>query len=134
MNLAEVIDRNPMSRYQVVAITVCMIINMMDGFDVLVVAFTAPSLAAEWNLTGTAIGALFSAGLVGMTIGSLVLGPLADRFGRRLMVLSCLVVISLGMLASAFTQSVDQLTLARLVTGFGIGGILPPFLRPALTG
>lgn len=114
-----------MTRFQVSAIAVCMLINMLDGFDVLVVAFTASSIAAEWDLSAAAIGTLLSAGLVGMIVGSLVLGPLADRLGRRVMVLVCLVVISLGMLLSGFTQSVGQLTLTRLITGLGIGGMLP---------
>ena len=114
-----------MTRYQMAAITLCMVINMLDGFDVLVVAFTAPSIAKDWGLSATSIGTLLSAGLVGMTLGSLLLGPLADRFGRRPMVLICLAVISLGMLLSAFTQNVQQLTATRLLTGLGIGGILP---------
>ncbi len=125
MNLSSRIEHQPMSRYQLVAITVCMVINMMDGFDVLVVAFTAPSIAADWSLSGTAIGTLLSAGLAGMTVGSLALGPLADRFGRRPLVLCSLAIISLGMLLSAFTQDVNQLALMRLLTGLGIGGILP---------
>lgn len=125
MNLANQIDQHPMSRYQIRAIAVCMLINMLDGFDVLVVAFTAASIAADWDLSATAIGYLLSAGLVGMTIGSLVLGPLADRFGRRPLVLACLVVITVGMLLSAFTQNVGQLTATRLLTGLGIGGMLP---------
>ncbi|MFC1720285.1 MFS transporter [Pseudomonadota bacterium] len=125
MSLASQIDHQPMSRYQVVAIIVCTIINMMDGFDVLVVAFTAPSLAVDWELSATAIGALLSAGLVGMILGSLALGPLADRYGRRPLVLFCLVLISLGMLASAVTQNVTQLMWTRVITGLGIGGMLP---------
>jgi len=125
MSLTSQIDHKPMSRYQVAAIIVCTIINMMDGFDVLVVAFTAPSLAAEWKLSATAIGALLSAGLVGMILGSLALGPLADRYGRRPLVLACLVLISLGMLASAVTQTVSQLMWMRVITGLGIGGMLP---------
>ncbi|MDZ4729028.1 MAG: MFS transporter [Xanthomonadales bacterium] len=125
MNLANQIDHNPMTRYQMRAIAVCMLINMLDGFDVLVVAFTAASIAADWDLSATAIGSLLSAGLVGMTVGSLVLGPLADRFGRRPLVLVCLVVMTVGMLLSAFTENVEQLTATRLLTGLGIGGMLP---------
>jgi benzoate transport len=125
MNLANHIDQNPMTRYQMAAITLCMVINMIDGFDVLVVAFTAPSIANDWGLSAISIGTLLSSGLVGMTLGSLLLGPLADRFGRRPMVLGCLAVISLGMLLSAFTQNVQQLTVTRLLTGLGIGGMLP---------
>ncbi len=125
MDIQSSIEHQPMSRFQVSAIGVCMLINMLDGFDVLVVAFTAASISAEWGLSATSIGTLLSAGLVGMTVGSLVLGPLADRFGRRPMVLACLVIISLGMVLSGFTQNMGQLTLARLITGLGIGGMLP---------
>jgi benzoate transport len=114
-----------MTRFQVSAITLCMIINMVDGFDVLVVAFTASAIAADWQLSATAIGSLLSAGLVGMTVGSLALGPLADRWGRRPLVLGCLMLISAGMLLSAFSQNVNQLLLTRVLTGFGIGGMLP---------
>jgi benzoate transport len=68
---------------------------------------------------------LLSAGLMGMVIGSLVLGPLADKHGRRNLILICLVVITVGMLLSGFSQNANQLAAMRLLTGIGIGGILP---------
>lgn len=119
------IERGPMTRFQITAIMICTVINMMDGFDVLVIAFTAPSIAADWQLSSTAVGVLLSSGLVGMAIGSLVLGPLADKFGRRNLILICLVVITVGMLMSGFSQNISQLVAMRLLTGLGIGGILP---------
>ena len=125
MSLVSRIEHNRMTRFQGLAITVCMVINMLDGFDVLVVAFTAPSIAADWGLSGTAIGGLLSAGLIGMTFGSLVLGPLADRFGRRSVILTCLVIISVGMMLSALTENMSQLAATRVLTGLGIGGMLP---------
>jgi MFS family permease len=78
MTLAPNLERGSMSRFQVAAILICTFINMMDGFDVLVIAFTAPAIATEWQLSGTVVGMLLSAGLVGMVIGSLALGPLAQ--------------------------------------------------------
>jgi len=114
-----------MSGFQVAAILLCTMINMMDGFDVLVIAFTAPSIAAEWGLSATVLGLLLSSGPLGMAIGSLVLGPLADRHGRRNLILICLVVITAGMLLSGFSQNASQLTAMRVLTGLGIGGILP---------
>jgi benzoate transport len=114
-----------MTRFQVVAIMVCMVINMMDGFDVLVIAFTAPSISAEWGLSSTSVGVLLSSGLLGMVIGSLVLGPMADRYGRRILILTSLVVITVGMLLSALSQDLNQLAAMRFITGLGIGGILP---------
>lgn len=114
----------PMRPVQVLAVTICVVINMLDGFDVLVMAFTAPSIAAEWSLEPQSIGILLSAGLFGMSAGSLFIAPLADRLGRRNNLLICLSIISVGMFASAFTNSVPELAAARVVTGLGIGGAL----------
>ncbi len=114
-----------MTHFQVRAILLCVMINMMDGFDVLVIAFTASSIAEDWQLSSTTLGLLLSSGLLGMVAGSLVLGPLADRFGRRRMILLCLVIISIGMLWSGFSREVYELAAMRLLTGLGIGGMLP---------
>jgi len=114
-----------MTRFQVTAIMVCTVINMIDGFDVLVIAFTAPAISADWSLSSTAVGSLLSAGLLGMAVGSLLLGPLADRFGRRILILVCLGIISAGMLLSGFSRNLEQLSALRVLTGLGIGGLLP---------
>ncbi len=113
-----------MSRYQMFTVGLCLIINMLDGFDVLAIAFTAPSIAVAWDLHPTELGILFSAGPLGMTVGSLVIGPLADYYGRRPLILACLVTISIGMLLSALTTTTLQLSILRVLTGLGIGGML----------
>ena len=107
-----------------VIIAICLIINMLDGFDVLVMAFTAAPIARDWELTDATIGLLLSAGLVGMAAGSAFIAPLADRFGRRALVLICLIIISVGMMLSAVSQNVQQLAVLRVFTGLGIGGML----------
>ncbi len=116
--------QGPMRPTQILAVTICVVINMLDGFDVLVMAFTAPSIAAEWSLEPQSVGILLSAGLFGMAAGSLFIAPLADRLGRRDNLLVCLLIISAGMLASAFTRSVPELAAARVATGLGIGAAL----------
>ena len=113
-----------MSRYQIVAVSICVALYMLDGFDVLVMAFTAAPVAKDWGLVSSQVGILLSAGLFGMTAGSLLLAPLADKFGRRLLVLLCLIIITIGMFLSALSQSFVQLSLLRLITGLGIGGML----------
>ncbi|MFC5819448.1 MULTISPECIES: MFS transporter [Nonomuraea] len=118
------IDDAPMSRSQWSAIAVCVLLNVVDGFDVLVMSFTAAAVSAEWRLSGTELGLLLSAGLVGMALGSLFLAPVADRTGRRPLILACLAVSSSGMLLSALAGSAVQLGLLRLVTGVGIGGVI----------
>ncbi|WP_460960163.1 MFS transporter [Parasphingorhabdus pacifica] len=113
-----------MSRFQWSAVGVCVLLNVLDGFDVLVMAFTANAVADEWGLTGTQLGILLSAGLVGMVVGSMLVAPWADRAGRRPIILGSLVVASVGMLLSSVSQSVLQLGLLRVLTGIGIGAIL----------
>ena len=123
-NIRELINQGPMTRFQVVSVAICVIINMLDGFDVLVMAFTAPALSADWQLNGAQLGVLLSAGLFGMAGGSLFLAPFADRYGRRAIILLCLVLITAGMALSAAAQGVAQLLALRVLTGIGIGGML----------
>lgn len=118
------LDDEPMGRFQYLAIGICIVLNMIDGFDVLVMAFTAASVSAEWNLSGAQVGLLLSAGLFGMAAGSLFIAPWADRFGRRPLILLCLALSGAGMLLSALSQTPLQLALLRGLTGLGIGGIL----------
>lgn len=118
------IDHKPMNLFQWSVIGICMIINVIDGFDVLVMAFTASAVSAHWNLTGAQLGGLLSASLVGMSLGSFFLAPWADKVGRRPLILVCLVISGSGMLLAAYSQSPVQLGLTRFITGIGIGGIL----------
>ena len=115
----------PMTLWQIGAIGVCVMINALDGIDVLAIAFTAPHIAREWGLSPQQVGVLLSSGLAGMAMGALVLSPLADRMGRRSAMLVCLAVIAAGMVASSFTEGLVQLAACRLLTGLGVGGMLP---------
>ena len=123
-DLRRTIDEGPMSRFQWLAITICVMLIMLDGFDVLVMAFTAASVSAEWKLTGAQLGVLFSAGLVGMAAGSLFLAPLADRWGRQPIIVLCLLIIGSGMALSALAGNATELAALRAWTGLGIGGML----------
>lgn len=118
------INHNNMSRYQWFVILICICLNIIDGFDVMVMAFTAPSVSAEWSLSGAQIGLLLSSGLFGMAAGSIFLAPLADKIGRRLLILVCLVIAGLSMLGCALVQSHGMLAALRFITGIGVGGIL----------
>ena len=123
-SVVEKMNDRPMSLFQWFVISLCFLINMLDGFDVLVMAFTAASVAAQWKLSGVQLGYLLSAGLVGMALGSLVIAPWADRMGRRPLIMLCIAIAGCGMLASSYAQSPVQLGVLRLFTGLGIGGIL----------
>ena len=113
-----------MTSFQVVVVVICVVLNMVDGFDVLAMSFTAPLVAKEWGVEPAALGVLLAAGLVGMGTGAIFISPIADVMGRRAVVILSTVIMSLGMFASAATSNVPELWVCRFVTGLGIGGVL----------
>ncbi|MFN9497727.1 MAG: MFS transporter [Erythrobacteraceae bacterium] len=114
-----------MSRLQYRVIALCIAINLLDGFDILAMAYTAPAIGAEWQLSPERLGILFSLGLAGMMAGSILLAPLADRFGRRPTILGSLAIAALSMLVASQSANLLQLGAARVATGLAIGAILP---------
>ncbi|WMY79535.1 MFS transporter [Citricoccus sp. I39-566] len=118
------IEQAPMSAYQWLIIGICTFLNALDGYDVLAMAFTATPVTEEFGLSGSELGFLLSAGLLGMAVGSLTLGPVADRIGRRNMTLLAIVVNAAGLFLSATSANAAELGAWRIVTGLGIGGIL----------
>jgi benzoate transport len=115
---------SPMSSFQIMVVVICTLLNMIDGFDVLAISFTAPVIAKEWEVDPARLGILLSAGLAGMALGSLALSPLADLIGRRAVVMLSTVIISAGMLVSALCSNVWELSVLRFLTGLGVGGLL----------
>ena len=118
------INESRMSGFQKQAVAICVGLNMLDGFDVLAMAFTASSVSSDFGLSGAQLGLLLSAGLFGMAGGSLFLAPFADRYGRRSLTLLCLALLTTGMLLSAVARGATELLLYRVFTGVGIGGML----------
>lgn len=124
MDIRHQIDASKMSSYQWIIIAVTTFLNALDGYDVLAMAFTATSVTKEFGLSGSQLGWLLSAGLIGMAVGSLVLGPFADRYGRRKILIVALAINAVGLLLSTTANSALELGLWRVVTGLGVGGIL----------
>lgn len=125
------IDHNPMSTFQVLIVAICFILNMNDGIDVLVVSFSGSEIVKEWGLSKTELGYIFSAGLMGMTVGAFFLAPLGDKIGRRKVFILSLVLITGGMLLVFVSAAYWQLLVLRFFTGMGIGGILPTMAATA---
>lgn len=112
------------TRSGIAIVSLCFAINMADGIDVTILSFIAQRIQADWQISAATMGTLFSAGLVGMAIGGMLIAPLADRVGRRKVILAALVLMSAGMLASGLVESVPQLLALRVVVGSGIGTAL----------
>ncbi|VTR52732.1 putative transport protein [Actinobacillus pleuropneumoniae] len=123
-NLRFAIDHGRMGVYQWAIVIMAAVMNFLDGFDVLAIAFTATNISKEFGLSKTEFGVLISAGLAGMTIGSLFLAPLADKFGRRPLLLLSVALSAIGLLLSGLATTPFVLGFSRVITGLGVGGIL----------
>jgi benzoate transport len=118
------IAREPMHYRQVLTIAIAAALNALDGYDVLSISFAAPGIAADWGIDRAALGLILSMELIGMGIGSLLLGTFADRAGRRPTILLCLVTMATGMALASTAHNISTLSIYRLLTGVGIGGML----------
>jgi benzoate transport len=119
-----ILAQEPMGRLQVVAVALCILLLAVDGFDVLSISFAAPGIASEWGIDRAALGLVLSMELIGMGVGALIVGNVADRLGRRPTILLSLVLVSIGMALAATSTSVALLSVYRFAAGIGIGGIL----------
>ncbi|MGO9359039.1 MAG: MFS transporter [Xanthobacteraceae bacterium] len=112
-------------RFHLVLLLLCGSLLFMDGFDTQAIGYVAPALLADWGIARAALGPIFSAGLAGLMLGAFILGPVADRFGRKSTLCFCALVFGIFSLACAAAASVEQLILFRLLAGLGLGGALP---------
>ncbi|GAB3293927.1 MFS transporter [Epidermidibacterium keratini] len=119
------VSTGAMTRAQTVAVLVAIFLNVIDGFDVLVMAFTSTSVASYFDLAPDQLGWLLSAGPVGMAIGAIFIAPVADRIGRRPVTLAALVAVTVFMGLSAMATSAGMLGIMRFATGIGVGAMLP---------
>ncbi|MDH4550142.1 MULTISPECIES: MFS transporter [Pseudomonas] len=125
IRIGEIIDRAKISPYQIATLSMCFIIVLIDGFDTAAIGYIAPSLREEWGLGPRQLSPVFGAGLFGLMVGSLMLGPIADAVGRKRVLLISILVFGLATFASAYTQTIESLTILRFVTGVGLGGAMP---------
>ena len=115
--------RHPAFHFMLLAVTgLCLVI---DGFDAQAMGYVAPSVIGEWHVSKAALGPVFSASLVGMLLGALGLSVLADRIGRRPVLIGTTLAFAVAMLATPFATSISGLIALRFVTGLGLGCIMP---------
>lgn len=120
----QVLDNSAMSRLQYIIVGLTVGLNALDGFDVLAISFAGPGIAAEWELGNAGLGIVLSMELIGMAVGSVLLGSVADRIGRKPTIMGCLFAMAIGMFMVTTTSSLTELSIWRVVTGLGIGGML----------
>jgi AAHS family 4-hydroxybenzoate transporter-like MFS transporter len=124
-DVAGFIDEQPVGRFQIRLLLACATVLFLDGFDTQAIGYVAPDVARDWNLARGALGPVFSAGLFGLMIGALVFGPVADRIGRKKIIVLSTAAFGIGTLSTVFAQDITSLLVIRFLTGLGLGGALP---------
>lgn len=109
---------------RITVVFICFLLNAIDGMDIVIMSYVAPVLKSAWQLSPEVLGTVFSASLAGMAIGGLFIAPLADRFGRRPLIMSLLAVITVAMLASSQARNVYELIALRAIIGMSVGAFL----------
>ena len=125
IDVQEFINAHKLSATQIVTLLLCFFIVAVDGFDTAAIGFIAPAIRAEWTLTAGQLAPVFGAGLAGLMAGAFLFGPLADRFGRKSILMACVAFFGLACLASSFSTSLPMLIALRFLTGLGLGGAMP---------
>lgn len=119
------LNEHPFSGFQWLIFALCFCIVLLDGFDTSAIGYIAPSLITEWGVARPALAPVLSAALFGLAAGALLAGPLADRLGRKAVLVASVLIFGLACLASSFAGSLDGLVALRFVTGLGLGAAMP---------
>jgi AAHS family 4-hydroxybenzoate transporter-like MFS transporter len=125
VRVAAIINSAPLGGFQKRVILLCTLLAFVEGFDAQNAGFVAPALAKAFSLAPASLGLFFSLGLMGLMFGALLVAPIADRLGRKPIILISLAVFGLGSLGMAASPSVPMLLVCRFITGFGLGGAMP---------
>ncbi|EKZ5284962.1 aromatic acid/H+ symport family MFS transporter [Klebsiella aerogenes] len=123
--LQTLLNAAPVGALQWRVIICCFLVVMLDGFDTAAIGFIAPDIRVHWQLSASDLAPLFGAGLLGLTAGALLCGPLSDRFGRKRVIEFCVALFGLFSLLSAFSTNLEMLVFLRFLTGLGLGGAMP---------
>lgn len=124
-DVAELLDARGISRLQIMVFLLCGAAVFVDGFDTQAIGYVAPVLAAAFGLPHAAMGSVFAAGLFGLAIGAFLIAPVADRIGRRPVILAATLGFGVLTLLTAFASGFTELIVLRFLTGLGLGGAIP---------
>jgi MFS transporter, AAHS family, 4-hydroxybenzoate transporter len=125
IEVVKYIDESPIGAFQWGVMILCGLCMVLDGFDVQAMGYVAPALLQAWNVDKASLGPVFGAGLLGLLIGSLAFSVVADKVGRRPILIASTFFFSICMLITPLASDVQQLLVIRFITGLGLGAIMP---------
>jgi AAHS family 4-hydroxybenzoate transporter-like MFS transporter len=125
VNVQTLLNEHPFSGFQWVIFALCFLIVLLDGFDTAAIGYIAPSLIGEWGVSKPALAPVLSAALFGLAAGAIFSGPLADRLGRKTVLVGSVAVFAVACLGSGFSPDIWTLAVLRFVTGLGLGAAMP---------
>lgn len=128
INVTDLIDNRPLSRYQVSVFFLCGLAALMDGFDSVIIGITAPGIAASLGLDVKSFGPVFSAAQFGFMLAAFFAGPLADRIGRKSVLVCSVALFGLFAVLTPLSASFEHLIVFRFLTGIGLGGASVTFV------
>ncbi len=134
LDVRELINRNPLSRFQKLIIFLGFCVIALDGFDIAIMGFIAPTLKLEWGVSNHQLGLVISAALIGLALGAIFSGPLADWLGRKKIIINSVFFFGFWTIATAFSHNVEQMMFFRFMTGLGLGAAMPNIGTGAASG
>lgn len=125
VDIQKLVDESKFTPFHLLVFATCFFVILLDGFDTAAIGYIAPSLLKEWGLTKPQLAPVLSAALAGLALGSVTIGPLADRLGRKLLLCGAVFLFGLASLISSTAGSLNELVAWRFITGLGLGGAMP---------
>lgn len=125
LDVRELINTQPLSRYQKLVIFLGFAVIALDGFDIAIMGFIAPVLKQEWGVSNHELGFVISTALIGLALGAMFSGPLADWLGRKKIIINSVFFFGFWTVATAFSQNIEQMIFFRFMTGLGLGAAMP---------
>ena len=125
INIGEMLENSTVGPLQIRVFTLCMICLIMDGFDVQAMGYVGPAIVLDWKIDRSQLGPVFAAANFGVLIGALLLSMLADKIGRRPVLVGATLAFSVMAIATAYAQTIEQLLWLRFIAGIPMGCIIP---------